>query len=181
MGVWVADRLGIDPARLVLFTSKIKGGSWNTQLGQRLLGWQLRLLDQPDDLQLLRRRVPHRSSPPSTSMLFLIKFSSRACSATTSLRSRASLPRPLTFSELASRIVSPARRFLPASRNSLDQAEYWLWAMPSWRHRSAMLDSPRRPARTIRIFSSADYRRRVWRLMSLTTRSASSVKPESLP
>ncbi len=47
--------------------------------------------------------------------------------------------------------------------------------MPSCRQSSAMLSSPRRPASTIRILSSEEYFRRVYRLMSFTTRSASSL------
>src|SRR5210317_551724 len=38
--------------------------------------------------------------------------------------------------------------------------------MPSLRHTSAMLDSPRKPSSTMRIFSSAEYCRRVARRMS---------------
>ena len=40
--------------------------------------------------------------------------------------------------------------------------------MPSRRHSSAMLSSPRKPSRTILIFSSDEYCLRVARLMSLT-------------
>ena len=43
--------------------------------------------------------------------------------------------------------------------------------MPSRRHNSAMLDSPRRPSRTIRIFSSDECRLRVARRMFFTIRS----------
>src|ERR1700732_4961901 len=45
---------------------------------------------------------------------------------------------------------------------------------PSRRHSSAMLSSPRRPSRTMRIFSSAENCRRVARRMSFTTFSAGS-------
>src|SRR3954453_9372900 len=44
--------------------------------------------------------------------------------------------------------------------------------MPSRRHSSAMLASPRRPSSTMRIFSSAENCRRVARRMSFTTASA---------
>ena len=51
-------------------------------------------------------------------------------------------------------------------------------AVISWRstrrHSSAILSSPRKPARTIRIFSSAEYCLRVARRMALMTFSASS-------
>src|SRR5262245_51376722 len=43
--------------------------------------------------------------------------------------------------------------------------------MPSRRHNSAMLDSPRKPSRTIRIFSSDECRLRVARRMFFTIRS----------
>src|SRR5271154_3698839 len=46
--------------------------------------------------------------------------------------------------------------------------------MPSLRHNSAMLSSPRRPAITMRIFSSAEYCRRVARRISRIRFSASS-------
>src|SRR5919112_4127535 len=46
--------------------------------------------------------------------------------------------------------------------------------MPSRRHSSAMLSSPRRPSSTMRILSSAEKLRRVARRMSLTTVSAGS-------
>src|SRR5271167_4675113 len=41
--------------------------------------------------------------------------------------------------------------------------------MPSRRHSSAMLCSPRKPSSTVRIFSSAEYCFRVARRMSFTT------------
>src|SRR5471030_3269321 len=44
--------------------------------------------------------------------------------------------------------------------------------MPSRRHSSAMLSSPRSPSRTMRIFSSAEKCRRVARRMSLIASSA---------
>src|SRR5210317_2512991 len=46
--------------------------------------------------------------------------------------------------------------------------------MPSLRHSSAMLDSPRRPSSSILIFSSAEYCRRVARRMSRIALSALS-------
>src|SRR5271169_2520152 len=46
--------------------------------------------------------------------------------------------------------------------------------MPSLRHSSATLSSPRKPAITMRTFSSAEYNRRVARLISRTAFSASS-------
>ena len=46
--------------------------------------------------------------------------------------------------------------------------------MPSLRHSSAMLSSPRSPAITIRTFSSAEYCRRVARRIARTRFSVSS-------
>ena len=74
-------------------------------------------IDQPDDLELLRGGVSHASSSPSAVTLFLSRRFSRVRSATTSLSAVASRRRSLTSSEVAARAVSPARRFLPASRN----------------------------------------------------------------
>jgi hypothetical protein len=56
---------------------------------------------------------------------------------------------------------------MPASRDSFDQQQQGLSAAPSRRHNSATGASPRRPARTIRIFSSVENLRRVRRLNSL--------------
>src|SRR5690606_27164177 len=99
----------------------IEGRARNAELLQRAPRRQVRVLDQADDLQLLECGVSHSSSPPSAIMLFLRIRSSSACSATTSLRSRASLRSTFTSSLVAARAVSPASRFLPASRNSFDQ------------------------------------------------------------
>src|SRR5690554_4969357 len=99
----------------------IEGGARNAELLKRPPCRQVRLLDQPYDLQLLGCGISHSSSPPSAIMLFLRIRSSSACSATTSLRSRACLRRTFTSSLVAARAVSPASRFLPASRNSFDQ------------------------------------------------------------
>jgi|SRR5881394_2772358 len=56
----------------------------------------------------------------------------------------------------------------------LRPAVYMLCAMPSLRQSSAILASPRNPSRTMRIFSSAEYCRRVARRMSRTVFSALS-------
>src|SRR5208282_206254 len=86
----------------------------------------MRLFDQPDDFQLFGSGIPHSSLPPSAIMLFLSRRNSRACSATTSFSARASRRRSLTSLLVAARAVSPAKRRLPASRNSFDQVYYWL-------------------------------------------------------
>src|SRR3546814_4151996 len=62
----------------------------DAQLVQRALGGQVRLLDDPDDLELLGCRIPHSSSPPSAIMLFLSRRFSKVRSATHSFRARAS-------------------------------------------------------------------------------------------
>src|SRR5437870_11300752 len=79
------------------------------------------LLDQPDDLQLLGGGVSHAPSSPAPIMLFLSSRFSSMSSATTSFSAPASCRRSLTSSEVAARAVSPARRFLPASKNFFDQ------------------------------------------------------------
>src|SRR5690606_1428921 len=111
----------IDTAGQETVIPAIEGRARNTEFFQRAPRRQMRLLDEPNDLQLLGCGVSHSSSPPSAIMLFLRIRSSSACSATTSLRSRASLRRTFTSSLVAARAVSPASRFLPASRNSFDQ------------------------------------------------------------
>jgi hypothetical protein len=79
------------------------------------------LLDQPNDLQLLGGGVSHTPSSPAPIVLFFSSRFSSVSSATTSLSALASRRSSLTSSEVAARAVSPARRFLPASRNSFDQ------------------------------------------------------------
>lgn len=74
-------------------------------------------------------------------MFFLNRRFSRVSSATTSISASASARRSFTSLLFAWRAVSPARHFLPASRDSFDQ----LWLIPSSRHGSAMLSSPQRP------------------------------------
>src|SRR6202050_3837476 len=133
------------------------------------------LLDEPDDLQLLRGRISHSPSSPSAVTLFLSRRFSRVRSATTSLSAVASRRRASSSSEVGARAVSPARRSLPASRKSFDQRWYRFCAIPSRRHSSAMLSSPRRPSNTMRIFSSAEYCLRVARRMSWTNFSAGSL------
>src|ERR1700745_1995330 len=74
-----------------------------------------RLFHQFDDLELLGCRVPHEVSSPSPSTLFLSRRFSIKTSASVSLSWRASALSSLTSPEVASRAVSPASRFLPAS------------------------------------------------------------------
>src|SRR5271165_5545275 len=99
----------------------IERGSRDAELFQRAFDRQGRLLDQPDDLGLLGCGVSHASSPPSAIMLFLSRRFSRVSSATTSFRAPSSRRRSFTSSDVAARAVSPASRFLPASRKSFDQ------------------------------------------------------------
>ena len=99
----------------------VKRPAGNAELIQRPLGRQVRLLDDPDDLQLFRSRIPHSSSPPSAIMLFLSRRFSSVRSATHSFKALASRRRSFTSSVVAARAVSPARRRLPASMNSFDQ------------------------------------------------------------
>src|SRR3954451_6069851 len=108
-------------AATIAIIPSVKGGAGNTELVQRALGRQMRLLDQLNDLRLLGCRVSHASSSPSPFILFLSRRFSRVRSATTSFKAMASWRRFLTSPEVAARAVSPDNRRLPASRNSLDQ------------------------------------------------------------
>src|SRR3546814_9934837 len=60
----------------------VEGPTGDAELVQRAFGGQVRLLDDPDDLELLRGGIPHSSSPPSAIMLFLSRRFSRVRSAT---------------------------------------------------------------------------------------------------
>src|SRR5215510_11139630 len=112
---------GLRPAGAIKIIPVVKCRPGNAELLQRASDRQMRLLDQPDDLELLGCGVSHSPSPPSASMLFLSSRNSSACSATTSLRSWASRRSSLTSSLVADLAVCPASRRLPASRNSFDQ------------------------------------------------------------
>src|SRR6516225_856410 len=63
----------------------IEGGPRDPELRQGAPHRQRRLLDQPDDLQLLGGRVPHVSDSPSPSTLFLSTRFSIISSANSSL------------------------------------------------------------------------------------------------
>jgi len=78
-------------------------------------------LHQPDDFELFSGEVSHSWSPPAPVMFFLSRRFSRLRSATSSFSAKASARRSFTSPVFAWRAVSPASRFLPASRNSLDQ------------------------------------------------------------
>src|SRR5690606_23452859 len=99
----------------------VEGRPWNAELVECLPGRKVRLLNDPDDLKLLGGGISHSSSPPSAIMLFLSRRFSRVRSASASFRSRLSRRSAFTSSLVAERAVSPASRFLPASRNSFDQ------------------------------------------------------------
>src|SRR6185436_380242 len=71
---WIAPK---GPSHVAMLAELIDEGE---------MGRQMRLLDEPNDLELLGAGEPHASSPPSAIMLFLSKRSSSACSATTSFR-----------------------------------------------------------------------------------------------
>jgi len=109
------------PALEVVVVPAVECPTRDAELVQRALGRQVRLLDGPDDLELLGCGIPHSSSPPSAIMLFLSRRFSSVRSATHSFRARASRRRSCTSPVVAARAVSPARRRLPASMNSFDQ------------------------------------------------------------
>src|SRR5262249_42301901 len=71
-----------------------------------------RLFHQFDDLELFGCGIPHEASSPSPRTLFLSSRFSIRTSASVSLSWRASALSSLTSSEVASRAVSPASRFL---------------------------------------------------------------------
>src|ERR1700730_245486 len=121
--MFATDQSGSFPNRLAMGepSIEVKRGSRDAELLQRALDRQGRLLDQPDDLGLLGCGVSHASPSPSAIMLFLSRRFSSVTSATTSFRALASRRRSFTSSEVAARAVSPASRFLPASRKSFDQ------------------------------------------------------------
>src|SRR5215475_10724925 len=108
-------------AFIVQVVPTVEGGTRNADLFQGTPYRQGGLLDQPNDLKLLSGGVPHVASSPSAVTLFLSSRFSSVSSATTSFSAPASRRRSLTSSDVAARAVSPARRFLPASRNSFDQ------------------------------------------------------------
>ena len=99
----------------------IKGGLRNAQLVQSGPDAQVGLLDQADDLQLLGMRDTSFLVSPMPDHVFLRRRFSSESSATNSFKSRISWRRPLTSPEVAWRPVSPASRFLPASKNSFEQ------------------------------------------------------------
>src|SRR5512133_42720 len=99
----------------------VEGRAGNTEFRQGMAHRQRGLLDQADNLQLLGGDVSHAPSSPVPIVLFFSSRFSSISSATTSFNALASRRRSLTSSEVAARAVSPARRFLPASKNSFDQ------------------------------------------------------------
>src|SRR5437588_277431 len=113
-------RQGIEPALAVPVVPAIEGRPWNAELCQRVTYRQRRVLDQPDNLQLLGGGISHAASSPAPIVLFLSSRFSSTSSATTSFSALASRRRSVTSCVVADRAVSPARRFLPASRNSFD-------------------------------------------------------------
>ena len=83
-------------------------------------GGEVRLLDDPDDFELLGGGVSPASSPPSVIMLFLRRRFSSTRSATTSFSALASRRSSRTSPVVADRAVPPAKRRSPASMNSFD-------------------------------------------------------------
>src|SRR3546814_2479239 len=75
------------PALEVAVVPALEGPARDAQLLQRALGRQVRLLDDPNDLQLLGCGLPHSSSALSAIMLFLNNRFSSVRLATHSLGS----------------------------------------------------------------------------------------------
>jgi hypothetical protein len=63
----------------------IEGGAWDAQLDQRAPHRERRLLDQPDNFQLLGGGVSQVSDSPSASTLFFSRRFSSSTSASSSL------------------------------------------------------------------------------------------------
>src|SRR5215472_11963504 len=112
---------GLRPATAVPVVPAVKGRPGNAEFRQGVAHRQRGLLDQPNDLQLLGGGISHASSSPTPIAVFFSSRFSSVSSATTSFNALASRRSSLTSSEVAARAVSPARRCLPASRNSFDQ------------------------------------------------------------
>ena len=106
-------------------------------------------------------------SPPFK-LFFRFSFS-KYSSATACFRSSFFFFKSTTSSLVASRMMSPLSRRLPASKKSLLHLKYEFWWMSYFRQIAAMLSSPRNPSKTILIFSSAENTRLVRRLIYFTT------------
>src|ERR1051325_5615135 len=161
----------------VLLVPAIEGTAWHLQFIQGLLHTQGRMLHQMNNLTLFcfipANHSSHLASRPSK-LFFKTRFF-KVSSATTALSCSFSWRIASTSWLSASRFVSPTKRCLPASRNSLLHLSYMFWWIPSRRHSSAIFSSPRRPSKTIRTFSSAEYFLRVLRRISRTVASTAAV------
>src|SRR5262249_17590390 len=113
-----------DSALLVTSVPVVERRSRDADRRQCPTDRERRLFHQFDDLELFGCGVPHEASSPSPKTLFLSRRFSIKTSASVSLSWRPSALSSLTSSEVASRAVSPASRFLPACRNSFDHREY---------------------------------------------------------
>src|SRR5690606_36393068 len=118
---WPAVLERVEAARRIAIEPSVEGRLGNADLVEGAPDRQMRGLDRSDDLELFGCGVPHSPSSPSAITLFLSRRFSRVTSARASWSCRALARSDLTSSEVASRAVWPASRFLPASRNSLDQ------------------------------------------------------------
>src|SRR6202040_4063377 len=75
---------GPGAARQIALVPDVEGGARDAEWGQGAPHRQRRLLDQPDDLQLLGGRVSHISDSPSPSTLFFRRRFSTISSASSS-------------------------------------------------------------------------------------------------
>jgi hypothetical protein len=120
-GAWLSVFQGLRPAFQVALVPGVEGRARQPDLGQGTPHRERRALHQADQLELLCSADPHASSSGESEpvTLFLSSRFSSSVSATNSFSRAFSLRRSETSLELASRCVSPRRRFFPASRNSL--------------------------------------------------------------
>src|SRR5512133_393389 len=105
----------------ILLVPAIEGAAWHLQFSQGLLHAQGGMLHQVDDLALLRFTPADHSSHfvSRPSKLFFSTRFFKVSSATTALSCSFSLRIASTSWLSASRFVSPTKRCLPASKNSL--------------------------------------------------------------
>jgi hypothetical protein len=89
------------------------------ELRQRVARREVRAFHAPDHFRLLGRgQPPASSSEPEPVGLFFSRRFSRTVSPSSGLSRVSSSRSPCTSNAVASRVVSPSRRCLPASRNS---------------------------------------------------------------
>src|SRR5712691_3377115 len=112
----------VHPRGLVAPVPAGERGARDLDLSERAPHRQIRVLNQPNRFALLAGGHSYASSSESAAVtLFLSSRFSSTVSATSCFRRAFSFRSSVTSVDVASRVVSPTSRFLPASRNSLLQ------------------------------------------------------------